>query len=173
MYQKEIIQQYSDRLFVCFRNTCHILSLFWDELYAYKYLFYYFWTSMHGEISPLKTASTVICVRESTKPILCNKWGHFDSAKPILRILLASWTFGTVEKGLRSFNSENLGSVGQRISKLLAIKLCACTLFGLYGQRVCKRLWPRFENARGQIILKVWWPVTFQPFDLQTPNFQN
>ena len=148
MYQKEIIQQYSDRLFVCFRNTCHILSLFWDELYAYKYLFYYFWTSMHGEISPLKTASTVICVRESTKPILCNKWGHFDSAKPILRILLASWAFRKVEKRFRSLNSENLGSVGQRAAKLLAFKLWewfdpgwiwiwadgTCTQFGRNGQ---------------------------------------
>ena len=30
---------------------------------------------------------------------------------------------------------------------------------------------PGFELYRGQIILKVWWPVILQPFDLQTPNF--
>ena len=120
-------------------------------------------------------AITVVCVRESTKPIfiLCSKWGHFNRAKPILKVLLASLTFGTVEKGFRSFNSKNLGSVGQRVAKLLGIKLCAFTLFGLYGRRVCTRLRPKFENARGQIILKVWWPVTLQPFDLKTPNFQH
>ena len=33
---------------------------------------------------------TEVCVRESTKAILCNKRGHFDRAKPILEILLAS-----------------------------------------------------------------------------------
>ena len=92
----------------------------------------------------------VVCIRESTKPILCSKWGHFDRAKPILRILLASWTLSTLEKGFRSFNSENLRSVGQRTAKLLAIKLYkwfdpgpsriraegACTLFGRKG-RLC------------------------------------
>ena len=65
----------------------------------------------------------MFCVRESTKPILCSEWGHFDRARPILKILLAFWTFGTVEKRLRSFNSENLGSVGQRVLKLLAVKV--------------------------------------------------
>ena len=66
---------------------------------------------------------TVVCVRESTKHILCSKWGHFDRAKAILKILLASWTFYTIEKGFRSFFAENLRSVGQRTAKLLAIKL--------------------------------------------------
>ena len=76
--------------------------------------------------------------------------------------LLASWTLNTVLKGFRSINAENLGSIGQRAAKLLAIKLwewfdlgqtqiqaClhACTLFSLYGQRVCNRLRPRFECA--------------------------
>ena len=100
---------------------------------------------------------TLVCIRESTKPSLCSKWGHFDSAKPIPKILVASWTFGTVEKKFRSLNTENLGSVGQRTAKLLTIKFCACALFGLYGRRVCKH--------------KVWWLVTLQPFYLQTPNF--
>ena len=31
---------------------------------------------------------------------------------------------------------------------------------------------PEFEITRGQVILNVWWPVTLQPFDLQTLNFQ-
>ena len=35
------------------------------------------------------------------------------------------------------------------------VKLSTCTLSGLYSQRVCNRLRPRFENTRGQIILKV------------------
>ena len=82
--------------------------------------------------------------------------------------MLASWTFDTVYKRYRSFNAKNLRSVDQRVAKLLAIKLSACTLFSLYGQRVCKRLRPGFDCARGQIILKVWWPVTLQSFDLQT-----
>ena len=116
---------------------------------------------------------TVACVRESTKPILCSKWGHFERSKPILKILLSSWTLYTVENGFRSFTAKNLGSVGQKAAKLLAIKLCACTLFGLYCQRVCKRLRPRFENARGQIILKVWWPVPLQPFNLQIQTFKH
>ena len=34
-------------------------------------------------------------------------------------------TFDTIFKGFRSFNAENLGSVGQRAAKLLAIKLWA------------------------------------------------
>ena len=54
---------------------------------------------------------------------LLSKWGHFDRAKPTLEIMLASWTFGTVLKGFRFFNTENLGSVGQRAAKLLAVKV--------------------------------------------------
>ena len=38
-------------------------------------------------------------------------------------MLPASWTLNTVEKGFRFFNAENLGSVGERAAKLLAIKL--------------------------------------------------
>ena len=37
--------------------------------------------------------------------------------------MLASWTLDTVLKGLRSFNAENLKSVGQLAAKLLALKL--------------------------------------------------
>ena len=50
------------------------------------------------------------------------KWGQFDRANPTLKMLLASWTFYTILKGFRSFNAENLASVGQRAAKLPAIK---------------------------------------------------
>ena len=77
------------------------------------------------KLSPtgISLITTVVCVRESTKPILCSKWGHFDRAKPILKILLASWTFYTIEKRFRSFNAKNLGSVCQRAAKWPAFKL--------------------------------------------------
>ena len=39
---------------------------------------------------------TVVCDWESSRPILCSKWGHFDRAKTILRFLLALWNFDTV-----------------------------------------------------------------------------
>ena len=35
-------------------------------------------------------------------------------------MLLASWTFYTILKGFRSFNAENVGSIGQRAAKLPA-----------------------------------------------------
>ena len=53
---------------------------------------------------------------------LC-KWGHFERVKTTLKILLVFWTFDTVLKGFRSFNAKNLGSVGQRAAKLLAVKV--------------------------------------------------
>ena len=51
------------------------------------------------------------------------KWGHFDGAKPTLKIRLASWAFHTILKRFRILNAENLGSVGQRAAKLLAVKV--------------------------------------------------
>ena len=38
-------------------------------------------------------------------------------------MLPASWTFDTNEKRHRSLNAENLRSIGQRASKMLAVKL--------------------------------------------------
>ena len=38
-------------------------------------------------------------------------------------MLLASWTFYTILKGFRSFNAENVGSLGQRAANLPAIKV--------------------------------------------------
>ena len=43
--------------------------------------------------------------------------------KSTLEMLLVSWTFDKVIKGVRSFYAENLGSVSQRATKLPAIKL--------------------------------------------------
>ena len=51
------------------------------------------------------------------------KWVHLNRAKSTLKIMLASWTFDTILKRLRSFITENFGFVGQRAAKLLAIKL--------------------------------------------------
>ena len=101
------------------------------------------------------------------------KWGHFDRAKPTLILLLASWTSYSIQNKFRSFNAENLGSVGQRAAKWPTIKLWewfdpgttrirvegACTHFGHKGRKVCKS--------------KVWWSVTLQSFVLHTPNFQH
>ena len=38
-------------------------------------------------------------------------------------MLLASWNVYTTEKGFRSLNAKNLGFVGQRAAKLLAVKV--------------------------------------------------
>ena len=51
------------------------------------------------------------------------KWGHFDRVKSTFKMLLFSWNFDTVFKKFRSFDAKNLGSVGQRAAKLLAVKV--------------------------------------------------
>ena len=38
-------------------------------------------------------------------------------------MLPVSWNFDTIKKRLRSFDDKNLGFVGQRTSKLLAVKV--------------------------------------------------
>ena len=53
---------------------------------------------------------------------LC-KWGHFERAKPTLKMLLASWFLVCFFKRFRCLNAENLGSVSQRAAKLPATKL--------------------------------------------------
>ena len=40
------------------------------------------------------------------------KWGHFDRVNSTFKMLLSSWNFNTVFKKIRSFDAENLGSVG-------------------------------------------------------------
>ena len=59
-------------------------------------------------------------------------------------------------KGLRSFHTGNIGSVGQRASKLLAVKVGGLKKKSLPpspGPTRTSR--PGFEIARGRIILKV------------------
>ena len=51
------------------------------------------------------------------------KWGHFDRVNFTFKMLRSSWNFDTVFKKIRSFDAENLGSVGQRAAKLLAVKV--------------------------------------------------
>ena len=84
-------------------------------------------------------------------------------------MLAASWTLDTVEKGLRSFNAENLGSVGERAAKLLAIK---------FENDSTPRKLNWFECGWGQVAgfsldLQLWQLVTLQPFNLQSPKFQH
>ena len=45
-------------------------------------------------------------------PIYDMKWGHFDRVNSTFKMLLSSWNFDTVFKKIRSFDTENLGSVG-------------------------------------------------------------
>ena len=59
----------------------------------------------------------------------------FEKGKPILKFLLASWFFIYFLKRFKSFNTVNMGSVGQRASKLLAVK------FG--GLKKKSAIWPR------------------------------
>ena len=56
-------------------------------------------------------------------PVYDMKWGHFDGVNSTFKMLRSSWNFDTVFKKIRSFDAENLGSVGQRAAKLPAIKL--------------------------------------------------
>ena len=83
------------------------------------------------------------------------KWGHFDRAKPTLKLLLASWTFHSFLKRFRSFNAENLGSVDQRAAKWPAIKLWEW--FDPSTTRI-RADW--FERGRGRLADFFLWPPT-------------
>ena len=65
----------------------------------------------------------MVTVWESKSPVFLCKWGNFEWAKPILKMLLASWFLVCFFKRFRSFNAKNLRSVGQRAAKLLAVKV--------------------------------------------------
>ena len=102
-----------------------------------------------------------------------NEGTYFDRVKSTLKMLLASWTFWTVEKGFRSFNAENLGSIGQRAAKLPAIKLQEWFDFARNRTRAD---WPTGAGAGRQTFswdLQLWKLVTLQPFDLKTPYLQH
>ena len=101
---------------------------------------------------------------------LC-KWGHFEKAKTTFKMLLATWFLVCFFKRFRSFNAKNLGSVGQRAAKLLAVKVGGLKKGLPAGPGPSQPVCPGSIPGRGPIILKVWWLVTLQPFNLQTPNF--
>ena len=88
--------------------------------------------------------------------------GYFDRAKPILKLLLASWTFYSFLKEFRSFNAENLGSVGQRAAKWPAIKLWEW--FDSGTTRIRADL---FEGGRGQMA-----DFFLRPSTLTAGNFE-
>ena len=67
--------------------------------------------------------STVACRKTGLFGKLLCKWGHFERAKTTLKMLLASWFLVCFFKRFRCLNAENLGSVGQRAAKLLAVKV--------------------------------------------------
>ena len=102
---------------------------------------------------------------------LC-KWGHFEKAKTTFKMLLATAFLVGFLKRFRSFNAKNLGSVGQRAAKLLAVKVGGLKKGLPAGPGPSQPVCPGSMPGRSQIILKVWWLVILQPFDLQTPNFQ-
>ena len=101
---------------------------------------------------------------------LC-KWGDFERAKTTLKMLLGSWFLVCFFKRFRSFVAKNLEPVGQRATKLSAIKLWGW----LDRDRVSNpgRLadWGRGRLADLSWDLQLWQLVILQPFDLQTPNF--
>ena len=103
---------------------------------------------------------------------LC-KWGHFEKAKTTFKMLLVSWFLMYFFKRFRSIYAKNLGSAGQKAAKLLAVKV------GGLKKKSAGRPRPHLNHSAHirvrliLIILKIWWLVTLQPFDLQTPNFQH
>ena len=68
-------------------------------------------------------------------------------------MLVAFSHFYTVLKGFRSFITKNLGSVGQRVAKLLAIKVGGLkkksAASGFYSRSVCKRGRHGLDSAWG------------------------
>ena len=70
-------------------------------------------------------------------------------------MLLASWSFYSFLKRFRSFNAKNLGSLGQRAAKWLAIKLWEWFDPGTTRIRAD---W--FERGRGQSADIFLWPPT-------------
>ena len=71
-------------------------------------------------------------------------------------LILKIW--GLLVKGFQSY----------QLSKLEVTRKSLPT-----GPGPSRTSWPGFELYRGQMILKVWWPVILQPFDQWTPNFQH
>ena len=92
----------------------------------------------------------------------------WDSKNPP-KMLLASWFFVCFFKRFRCLNAKNLGSVGQRAAKLLAVKV------GGLKKKSAGRPWPqsasllRFDSrsrSNHSESLMAGNLVTLQPFDL-------
>ena len=81
------------------------------------------WKHQNKENLSWNTARSYLKTAPLSNRYILLKWGHFDRVKLTFKTLLPSWNFYTIWKGFRSFNAENLGSVGQRAAKLPAIKL--------------------------------------------------
>ena len=97
---------------------------------------------------------------------LKGKRSDIERTKLTLKMLPASWILLCFGKGIRSFYARKMKSVGQKASKLLAIKFGGLPT----GPSPTRTNWPGFVITQGRIILKVWWQVTLQSFDLETQN---
>ena len=74
------------------------------------------------------------------------------------KILLASWTCGRLENEFRSFNAENLGSIGgYKITCHQSLHLE--TVWPLWRQSLQEPS-AQIREYPGSNHLKVWWPVT-------------
>ena len=99
------------------------------------------------------------------------KWGLSDRIKPSLKLELVSWSLAYFCKTFRSFNAENLGSLGQRATKWLAIKLWE---WFDPGKTRIRADW--LERGRGRmadffLILQLWQLVTLRLFNLRLQIF--
>ena len=63
--------------------------------------------------------------------------------------------FGVLFKKFRCFNAENLGSVGQRAAKLLAVNIGGLKKKSAIRPRPQSASLPGFDSGRSRIILKV------------------
>ena len=62
-------------------------------------------------------------IQTALLPVYGVKWGRFERAKMTIKMLPASSYFKYLFKGFWSFDTVNMGSVGQRALKLLAVKV--------------------------------------------------
>ena len=88
---------------------------------------------------------------------------HVQNAASILK-LYTLWNMAQISKCWKFWVLRSKGcKVTSCQSWSSQEKICR---FGHSTRIVCNRIRPRFELGQGRIILKVWWQVTLQPFDL-------
>ena len=86
-------------------------------------------------------------IQTALLPVYDVKWGHFEREKMTLKMLPASWYLKYLFKRFRSFNTVNMGSFGQRASKLLAVKVG--------GLKKKSAIWPRpLSNQSARVWLR-------------------